>query len=426
MFYDAYKVDNKLLCRQCKVRLEKPKILPCGETICSFCETSIQIKDRMFDCLVCKEKHKMPKNGLITNKSLSEILAIELTTVSRGEAYDSLMKFLNDIQKKLSFIKIGIENSTDLVKEHCIDLRSDVQLAAEETILKVNDITTKLIEEIDEYEKELIEFNKNNSKSLDTFNAIVKELESFHTLNTEYLNKNKVDDKLLKKSNEEADNLVKKAELEIENLKNSIFDGNILKFERNTEKINDTILGMLKKNKIIDSLIISNHSEQKQLLSLCEFSLNQKFNLIYRASQDGFEASSFHSKCDNKLNTLIIIKSTNGYVFGGYTEQTWNCIGIYKADPNSFIFSLINKTNKPIKMKNITAERAIGCAESYGPVFGIDLMIADKSNTNTASSSDLGSSYIHPDYTKGSNEAKSFLAGSMNFQVSEIEVYTKL
>ncbi len=74
-------------------------------------------------------------------------------------------------------------------------------------------------------------------------------MESFHTLNTEYLNKNKVDDKLLKKSNEEADNLVKKAELEIENLKNSIFDGNILKFERNTEKINDTILGMLKKIK---------------------------------------------------------------------------------------------------------------------------------------------------------------------------------
>jgi hypothetical protein len=299
MFYNANKVDNKLLCKHCEGRLDTPKILPCGETICSFCETSIQINDRMFDCLVCKEKHKMPKNGLITNKSLSEILAIELTTVSRGEAYDSLMKFLDDIQKKLSFIKNGIENSTDLVKEHCIDLRSEVQLTAEEVILKVNDITTKLIEEIDEYEQELIEFNKTNSKSLDLFNAIVKELESFHTLNSEYLDKNEIDDKLIKKSYEEATNLVKKAKLEIENLKNIIFDGNILKFERNNEKINETILGRLKKNKMIDSLIISNHSEQKQLLSLCEFSSNQKWNLIYRASQDGFEAFSFHTKCDN-------------------------------------------------------------------------------------------------------------------------------
>ena len=430
MFYYANKVDNKLLCKQCEGRLDIPKILPCGETICSFCETSIQINDRMFNCLVCKEKHEMPVKGLLNNRLASEILAIELTTVSRGEAYDSLIKFLDDIQKKLSFIKNGIENSTDLVKEHCIDLRSEVQLTAEEVILKVNDITTKLIEEIDEYEKELIEFNKTNSKSLDTFNAIVKELESFHTLNNENLNKNVIDDKLVKKSNEEATNMAKKAELEIENLKNIIFDGNILKFERNTEKINDAILGKLNKNKMIDSLIISNHSEQKQLLSLCEFSSNQKWNLIYRASQDGFEAFSFHTKCDNKLNTLIIIKSTNGNVFGGYTEQTWNQSWsgnvTFKADPNSFIFSLINKKNKPIKMK-WSKNNGIFCSISYGPTFGgYDIIIADKSNINTKSHSNLGHSYIHPDYRFETNEAKSFLAGSHTFQVSEMEVYTKL
>jgi hypothetical protein len=426
MFYYANKVDNKLLCKQCEGRLDTPKILPCGETICSFCETSIQINDRMFNCLVCKEKHEMPVKGLLNNRLASEILAIELTTVSRGEAYDSLMKFLDDIQKKLSFIKNGIENSTDLVKEHCIDLRSEVQLTAEEVILKVNDITTKLIEEIDEYEQELIEFNKTNSKSLDTFNAIVKELESFHTLNFEYLNKNEVDDKLIKKSYEEATNLVKKAELEIENLKSIIFDGNILKFERNNEKINDAILGKLNKNKMIDSLIISNHSEQKQLLSLCEFSLNQKWNLIYRASQDGFEAFSFHTKCDNKPNTLIIIKSTNGNVFGGYTEQTWNHTGNYKDDPNSFLFSLINKLNKPIKIK-WSKNNGIGCISNYGPTFGggHDLSIADKSNANLDSYSFLGTSYIHEDFNEGSNEAQSFLAGSIQFKVLEIEVYTK-
>jgi hypothetical protein len=43
--------------------------------------------------------------------------------------------------------------------------------------------------------------------------------------------------------------------------------------------------------------------------------------LIYRASQDGFEANDFHSKCDQKPNTLMIIKSEHGNIFGGYTEQ---------------------------------------------------------------------------------------------------------
>jgi hypothetical protein len=41
----------------------------------------------MFECLVCKDKHEIPKNGLINNKSLSGILAIELTKVSRGGTY---------------------------------------------------------------------------------------------------------------------------------------------------------------------------------------------------------------------------------------------------------------------------------------------------------------------------------------------------
>jgi hypothetical protein len=141
---------------------------------------------------------------------------------------------------------------------------------------------------------------------------------------------------------------------------------------------------------------------------------------------DSYSTVNFHSKCDNKPNTLIIIKSTNGNVFGGYTEQTWNHTGNYKADPNSFIFSLINKLNKPIKIK-WSQNYGIYCHTSYGPTFGNghDLHIANQSNTNTSSSSYLGSSYSYPDFDYESNEASSFLAGSYNFQVSEIEVYTK-
>ena len=428
MFYDTNKINNVLLCKQCEGRLDIPKILPCGENICSFCEKSIQVNNQMFDCLVCKGKHKMPENGFIISKSLTEILLMELTKVSRGEAYDSLKKMSNEIQKKLNLLKLGISNGTDFVKEHCIDLRSDVQLKTEEIIQQVNDISSKIIEEIDEYEQELIELN--NSKSLDVFNDIVKELESFYNLSTEYLNKNEVDDKLVKKSNEDATKLVKKAELEIENLKNIIFNGNILKFERNNEKINKNVLGVAIGEKIIESFILFEKYQIKELFLLCEFPISQKWNLIYRASKDGFESTNFHSKCDGKPNTLIIIKSNNGNVFGGYTEQTWNQTGTYgsdyKADPNSFIFSLINKLNKPIKIK-WSKNNGICCGNNFGPIFGggHDLLIADKSNTNINSNSNLGHSYTHPDYRFETNEAKSLLAGSYNFQVSEIEVYTK-
>jgi hypothetical protein len=178
----------------------------------------------------------------------------------------------------------------------------------------------------------------------------------------------------------------------------------------------------------VSSTLLSGRNQVKDLLSLCEFPIDQKWNLIYRASQDGFEAAKFHTNCDNKPNTLIVIKSTNANVFGGYTEQTWNQTGAnghHKADPNSFIFSLINKLNEPIKIK-WSRNNGIFCNTPYGPTFGAyDLYIVDKSNTNTTSFSNLGHSYSHPDYRFETNEAKSFLAGSYYFQVSEIEVYTK-
>ncbi len=118
MFYDINQVDNAMLCQHCEGRLEEPKILPCGETICSFCEASMQINDGIFDCLVCKEKHEMPKNGLPICKPLLKLLSIMPTNVSRGESYDLLENLLNEMQKKTSFIRLGIENSSDFVKEH--------------------------------------------------------------------------------------------------------------------------------------------------------------------------------------------------------------------------------------------------------------------------------------------------------------------
>jgi hypothetical protein len=42
--------------------------------------------------------------------------------------------------------------------------------------------------------------------------------------------------------------------------------------------------------------------------------------LLYKGSRDGFNASSFHAKCDHKGATLTVAKSKKyKRVFGGYT-----------------------------------------------------------------------------------------------------------
>ncbi len=61
-----------------------------------------------------------------------------------------------------------------------------------------------------------------------------------------------------------------------------------------------------------------------------------KWKLIYRASKHNFSSLSFHKCCDDKGPTLVIIKSTEGWIFGGYTTQSWSGESI--SNDNLFTF----------------------------------------------------------------------------------------
>ena len=54
-----------------------------------------------------------------------------------------------------------------------------------------------------------------------------------------------------------------------------------------------------------------------------EWTGDYKWKLLYRASEHDYTAKSFHDYCDDKGPTLIVIKSSGGWIFGGYTTQSW-------------------------------------------------------------------------------------------------------
>ena len=55
-----------------------------------------------------------------------------------------------------------------------------------------------------------------------------------------------------------------------------------------------------------------------------------KWRLLYRSSEHGYTGESFHECCDHvKGPTLIVIKSSGGWLFGGYTTRSWSGDGIY-------------------------------------------------------------------------------------------------
>jgi len=203
----------------------------------------------------------------------------------------------------------------------------------------------------------------------------------------------------------------------------------------NQKEETSSLFGSLKLRQYSDmnplqSQILEGEQQLLELIKLCEFSPNDKWSMLYRGTRDGFEPSDFHSKCDGHSNTLTIVKAKgSSYIFGGFTTVKWESSNKHKSDPDAFIFSLTNKDNKPLKM-NINPNRhdfAIFCHSSCGPSFGggCDIYIAKNANITMECCSQLGVSYKHPRYAQGTDEAKTFLAGSFRFQLDEIEVYQK-
>ena len=189
------------------------------------------------------------------------------------------------------------------------------------------------------------------------------------------------------------------------------------------------------------STILTNEQSVK-LINLVNLPSNLNWSLIYQASVNGFSANSFHTNCGSTRNTLTIIKTTNSFVFGGFTSSDWsvnNYGSNVKYDPNAFLFSLVNGYNAPAKMNVTQPMQVITVSYSNGPIFGSsrDLYISDSSNVNTQSYSNLGSNFQLPNFllnltnatnssasTTGNKTSSSFLAGSNSFMTLEIEVYS--
>lgn len=138
-----------------------------------------------------------------------------------------------------------------------------------------------------------------------------------------------------------------------------------------------------------------------------------EYHLIYKATEDGDRAEDFHRNC-NKVNyTLVLVKTRDGYRFGGYTRRTWDGYNLLKKDNEAFVFSL--DLGKVYNI--INNEDAIGCYPEYGPSFmGCQIRIYDRALEKG------GSTYLRQ-LNYDTQEDFELNMGKETFMISEIEVY---
>jgi len=95
------------------------------------------------------------------------------------------------------------------------------------------------------------------------------------------------------------------------------------------------------------NILNENEREEEFIKKLNEWTGYKKMELIYRGTRDGMTNTVFHNKCDNKGESITLIKNEKGNIFGGYASIPWtsNNNAIFCSAPESFIFTLSNIYN---------------------------------------------------------------------------------
>ena len=106
-----------------------------------------------------------------------------------------------------------------------------------------------------------------------------------------------------------------------------------------------------------DSQILSGDTSKiSQLTSWLEPRLQNSsksyWALCWRASTHGWGAGTFHSNCDGRGPTVTIV-SVGSYIFGGYTDQSWQGMNYFCLQDYLFSKGLAQPKSKVFGAKSV-------------------------------------------------------------------------
>ena len=307
-------------------------------------------------CVACISKIKKENFGNHKDCNICTVEEIKDEKLNKLKenihCLENLSKNLNESINNLKIISEKINENKEQLK------------------LKIQKIFTKIRNELNNREDELLLDIDKQFESLFFKEEIIKESEKLPNKIKFALEKSKI---IHKEYKDNKISLLINDCINLEKIINNInnINGNIQKSKKSLEQ--EIIFNIDEKE--IERFIsnIKKFGELKNKINELEFKLdsniinidevnkinewinsNSKINLklLYRLRRDGKNPSDFHNKCDNQSPTLVVIKTKDGSKIGGYTTSTWNEEGErYKYDNDSFLFSLSGLKKYP-KIEN--------------------------------------------------------------------------
>ena len=322
--------------------------LCCASCICNIKEKG---KGEHKDCNICviEEIKDIKKNELKNNISNLE----------------NLNKIIEDTINKIKIISENITKKKEELKLEILNIFTKIRNL-------LNERETQLLFDIDK-EFELYYFNENIIKENEKLPKKVKILlETGKKLENEMINNNNIDINSLINNCISIEQTIKQINILNEKVKNQEDSKPLViefLYQNEFNNIKDYIqkFGIIGPNiliKLDNSSIIKDNN--LLIYGLENWKNKRCAELLYKKSRDGDSYDKFHQLCDKKGKTLTLIKSSEGFIIGGYSPLDWDSNSGWKKDNETFLFSI---TNKKIYKKIRNKESSIYGGKHVGPWF---------------------------------------------------------
>ena len=165
------RIQNAIKCVICREIIESPVILPCTDIVCKKHVTN-QTNDQI-RCEKCGVEHQIPTNGFLSLPFLEEIIKSEIASLDFGSVHKEAKKSCDLFEEALKEFEMLLKDPYFFAHERISDLKNKVQLKGEELKLIIDEEMKKIIDRLEEFEKQSKEYISSNefkdeSKKLDS------------------------------------------------------------------------------------------------------------------------------------------------------------------------------------------------------------------------------------------------------------------
>ena len=360
------------------------------------------------------------ENNNDTNKEL--FLIIKLNILMKEEILLLPLEKRNEYTQKLSDVNINknddassINNENEGSDKEIEDLSSNYKKLKQryKEMIKNHD------KELNNFNNEIKELKGQNNDLKQKIKLLLEQVNQLNELITEKNNKNSN----FKYPLSSIQNLIERIEileeLKEESTKSSKKNSDGMNILLNTVKIQEKINNKKLKKCFKSSSILTNETDFDFLLNKLSKYNPKSYKIIYKSSIDGDNVKTFHSNCDGEENILIIIETTKGLKFGGFTSIGFDNSGYELRDDKAFLFSIDKKKIYEI----IPGSNAIYCNRKFGPIFcgkqdsiSYSIFIPDNYLKNKSSTTKKSCCYKM-------EESFEINKGEKEFLVKELEVF---